>query len=156
LLERCYLDSRPDGKSILACSGCHWETCPERGLCAPSPTPQPHGAKAEFGTLPQPAEDELDELDHILWDMNNATGVYSDDHVLVAEAKAAILAWRTRLCEQAVLEGRKRDRGKLLGLARMSNGQYVVATSDIKSYYAQLDTARGKQHKTGGEDDAGS
>lgn len=35
LLERCYLDTRADGKPILACDACHWETCPKQGLCAP-------------------------------------------------------------------------------------------------------------------------
>lgn len=33
----------------------------------------------------------MDELDTILWDLNNATGVNSDDSALITEAKAAIL-----------------------------------------------------------------
>lgn len=37
-----------------------------------------------------PVEDSQDWLSEILWDMNNATGVDSDDEELVAEAKSAI------------------------------------------------------------------
>ncbi len=34
-LERCHADSRSDGKPIMACSGCHWETCEDKGNCKP-------------------------------------------------------------------------------------------------------------------------
>lgn len=76
----------------------------------------------------------MDELEKILWDMNNATGVNSDDEALVAEARASIL--KHYIPRKEVLEAIKNATSNPVSKPEIGprdvNGAYLLGVSNGK------------------------